>query len=160
MHLKITPPPPPKAAKVIPLLKAKVLSDPSNCRPICLLSVLTKPLARHVHENLTQFIEDRNLLHPFQSGFRLRHSCHKALTRVCDTWLATVNLAQNTGAVYLDLKKAFDLVDHTILLQKSVLGLQKPSTVSLLKSYLHDRTQRVFLKGNCSTAEVVNCRVP
>ena len=103
-------------------------------RPISLLSTLTKPLERHIHKHLTQFIYDRNISHPFQSGFRQRHPCHTALIRVCDTWLAAINQTQLTGAVFLDLKKAFDLVNHTILLQKLSIYLQNSSTMSLLKS--------------------------
>ena len=93
-----------KAAKNTPLPKAKDLSVPNNLRLISLLSILTKPLERHIHKHLTQFIEDRNLFHPFQYGFRQRHFCHTILTRVCDTWLTLVNQAQLTGAVFLDLK--------------------------------------------------------
>ena len=92
---KILFPPALKAAKVIPLPKAKDLSDPNDFRPISLLSILTKPLERHIQRHLTQFIEDRNLFHPFQSGFRQRHSCHTVLIRVCDTWLAAINQAQH-----------------------------------------------------------------
>ena len=63
-------PPVLKAAKVIPLPKVKDPSDPNNFRPISLLFILTKLLERHIHKHLTQFIEDRNLFHPFQYGFR------------------------------------------------------------------------------------------
>ena len=57
-------------------------------------------------------------------------------------------------------RKAFDLINHTILLQKLSVHLQNSSTVSLLKSYLQDRTQCVFLNGNYSTKGVVKCGVP
>ena len=87
-------PPAVKAAKVISLLKAKDLSDPNNFRAISLLFNLTKSLERHFHKHLAQFIEDRNLFHPFQSSFRQRHSCHTALIRVFDTWLAAISQAQ------------------------------------------------------------------
>ena len=141
---KKTFPPALKAAKLIPLPKAKDLSDPNDFRPISLLSILTKPLERHVHRHLTQFVEHQNLFHPFQSAFHQRHSCHTALIRVCDTWLATINQTQLTGAVFPDLNKAFDLVDHTILLKKLAIYLQNPSAASLLKSFLHNKTQSVF----------------
>ena len=95
-------PPALKAAKVIPLPKTKDLSDPNNFMPISLLSNFIKRLERHIHKHLTQFIEDRNLLYPFQSGFRQRYSCHTALIRVCDTWLVAINQAQITDAVFLD----------------------------------------------------------
>ena len=94
-------PPALKAAKVITLPKAKDVSDPKNFRPISLLSILTKPLERHIHRHLTQFIEDRNLFHSFQSGFRQRHSCHIALIRVCDTWLAAINQVQLLSLIHI-----------------------------------------------------------
>ena len=75
-------------------------------------SIQTKPLERHIHRHLTQFVENRNPFHPLQSGFRKRHSCHTALIRVCDTWLAAINQDQLTGADFLDIKKTFDLVDQ------------------------------------------------
>ena len=105
-------PPALKATKVIPLPKAKDLSDPNDFRLISLLSILTKSLERYIQRHLTQFIEDRNLFHPFQSGFRQWYSCHTALIRVCDTWLAAINKDQLTGADFLDIKKTFDLVDQ------------------------------------------------
>ena len=136
--------------------KPQDLSDPDNFRPVSLLSILTKPLERHIHKQLTQFIEleARNIFYPFQSGFRQRDSCHTALIRVCHTWLAAINQTQFTGAVFLNFEKAFDLVNHTILLEKLSVYLQNSSTVSLLKSYLQDRTECVFLNGNYSTKGV------
>ena len=95
-------PPALKAATVIPVTKTKDLADPNNFRPVSLLSILTKLLEMDVHKRLTQLIEDCNLFHPFQSGFRQRHSCHRALIRVCDTWFAAINLTQITNAVFLD----------------------------------------------------------
>lgn len=153
-------PPALKSAKVIPLPKTKDLTDPNNFRPISLLSVLCKPIERHIHKHLTQFIDDHSLFHPLQSGFRRHHSCHTALVRLCDTWLAAINQSKIAGVVFLDLKKAFDMVDHTILLQKLLLYVQNTSTVSFLGSYLQDRTQRVFLNGTYSTEGVVKCGVP
>ena len=109
--------------------------------------------------HLTQFIEDRHLFHSSHSGFRQGHSCHSTLIRVCDSLLTAINQVQCTGAVFLDFKKAFDLVNHTILLQKLSIYLQNSSTVSLFKSYLHKRIQRVFLHGDFSTEGQVKCGV-
>ena len=151
-----------KAAKVIPLPKTKDLTDPNTFRPISLLSILSKPLEKHIHKYLILFIEDHNLFHPFQSGFRRHHSCHTALIRLCDTWLSAINKTQVAGAVFLDLKKAFDLVDHSILQKKKkkFVYVQNLSTVSFLTSYLQDRTQRVFLNGQYSTEGIVECGIP
>ena len=110
--------------------------------------------------DLILFIEDHNLFHPFQSGFRRHHSCHTALIRLCDTWLSAINKTQVAGAVFLDLKKAFDLVDHSILLKRFFVYLQNLSTVSFLTSCLQDRIQRVFLNGQYSTESIVECGIP
>ena len=106
---------------------------------------------------LILFIEDHNLFHPFQSGVRRHHSCHTALIRLCDTWLSAINKTQVAGAVFLDLKKAFDLVDHSILLKKWFVYLQN---LSFLTSCLQDRIQRVFLNGQYSTEGIVECGIP
>ena len=71
-----------KAAKVISLPKTKDLTDPNNFRPISLLSILSKPLEKHIHKHLILFVEDHNLFHPFQSGSRRHHSCRIALLRL------------------------------------------------------------------------------
>ena len=110
-----------KAAKVIPLPKTKDCIDPNTFRPISLLSTLSKLFEKHIHKHLILFIED----HPFQSGFRRQRSCHTALIRLCDTWLSAVNKTQVAGAVFLDLKRAFDLVDHSIRLRKKLSSVSK-----------------------------------
>ena len=104
------------SAKVIPLPKT-ISTDLNDYRPISILSVLTKSLERHTHKHLTDFLETHHLLHSFQSGFRCGHSCQTEVTRLTDTWLSAFNNRQMLGAVLLDFRKAFGLVNH-ILLQK------------------------------------------
>ena len=105
-------------------------------------------------------MENHKLFHPFQSGFRRHHSCQTALTRLCDTWLSAINQGKITGAVFLDFKKAFDLVNHHILLKKLTLYLQNPTMVKFFKSYLQNRTQRVYLNGTYSTTGDITSGVP
>ena len=107
-----------KNAKVVPLPKTNVLSDPSNYRPISLLHVISKPLERHIHKHLLQYLENNKLIHQYQSGFRPDHSCHTAPTRLCDGRLSAINILEIVDTVFLDFKKAFDLVDHSNLLKK------------------------------------------
>ena len=83
-----------KNAKVVPLPKTNDLSDPSNCRPISLLPVIFKPLERHIHKYLLQYLENNKLIHQYQSGFRPDYSCHTALTRLCDGWLSAINSSE------------------------------------------------------------------
>ncbi|WP_419587318.1 endonuclease/exonuclease/phosphatase family protein, partial [Thiolapillus sp.] len=80
-----------KKAKVIPLPKVKDLSEPNNFRPISILPLLSKPIERHVHKHLLKFFNERDLLSHSQSGFRPKHSCHTALTKLFDNWLTAIN---------------------------------------------------------------------
>ena len=149
-----------KLAKVVPLAKSKDISDPNNFRPISLLSVVSKPLERHVQKHLLKFLEDHNLFYPFQSGFRHKHSCQSALIRLCDSLLSSINNDEVCGAVFLDFKKAFDLVNHSILLQKLALYVRHTPTIDFFQSYLDKRKQRVLVNGCYSQEGTVKCGVP
>ena len=153
-------PPPLKSAKVIPLPKSKVITDMNNFRPISLLSVLSKPLEKHVHKHLMQYLERNNLIYDFQSGFRRNHSCQTALIRMCDTWLSAINRNNIVGAVFLDFRKAFDCVDHNILISKLTSYLKNKLTISFFKSFLSNRTQRVFTNGMYSAPKEIKYGVP
>lgn len=149
-----------KCAKVVPLPKNKDLTDPNNFRPISLLPVLSKPLEKHIQKHLLEYIERMNLFHPFQSGFRPKHSCHTALSSLCETWLSAINEAEVTGALFLDFKKAFDLVDHSLLLKKLQCYLKDDSACAFFESYLSKRTQYVSVNCNTSSTDFVKSGVP
>ena len=78
-------------AKVIPLPSTNDLSEPNNFRPISILTLLSKPIERHIHKHLLNFLTEHNLLCQSQSGFRPQHSCHTALAKLCDNWLSAIN---------------------------------------------------------------------
>ena len=139
-----------KKAKVVPLPKSTDKTNPTNYRPISLLSVLSKRLEKHVHIYLNGYLEKRQLLHPFQSGFRRKYSCNSALARLTNSCLTAMNTSKVSGVVLLELKKAFDLVDHDILLKKLAIYLKNSSSLSFFKSYLHNKTQCVLLHGSYS----------
>ena len=108
-----------KKAKAVPLQKAKDLTDINNYRPISVLSSISKPLEKHVHKYLLKYLDRFNLIHTHLSGFRPQHSCQSALTCLVDRLLSSINDSELNGAVFLDLKKAFDLIDHHILLKNN-----------------------------------------
>ena len=118
-----------KKAKVVPLPKSTDKTNPTSYRPISLLSVLSKLLEKHVHIYLNDYLEKRQLLHPFQSGFRRKYSCNTALARLTNSWLTAMNKSEVSGVVFLDLKKAFGLVDHDIPLKKLAIYLKNSSSL-------------------------------
>ena len=149
-----------KQARVIPLPKCSDVTNLDNYRPISIISVISKPLEKHIHEHLTKYLESNDLFHKYQSGFRTGHSCHTALTRLHDTWLNALNNKNMVGAVFLDMRKAFDLVNHEILLEKLKLYLKNDSTISFLSSYLSNRHQTVYSNGSFSSLKTVSYGVP
>lgn len=147
---------------MIPVPKTTDLTNINNFRPISLLSVLSKPLEKHVHKHLLAFLEKRSLLHQHQSGFRPLHSCHTALLRMVNSWANDINDGNMAGAVFLDFRKAFDLIDHKILLQKLHIYLNKnsPAALNFFESYLASRRQTVYVNGNYSSEKDINLGVP
>ena len=117
-----------------------------------MLSVLSKPLERHVHNHLSTFMEKHNPFHTLQSGFRPKHSCHTALS--------AIDRSEIVGAVFLDFKKAFDLVNHTILQQKVRVYLNNSSVIPFFQSYLSDRPQYVCANGKLSAVGTIQSGVP
>ena len=77
-----------------------------------------------MHIYLNDYLEKRQLLHPFQSGFFSKGSCNTALARLTNSWLTDMNKSEVSGVVFLDLKKAFDLVDQDIILKKLAIYLK------------------------------------
>ena len=150
-----------KRARVTPLPKTKSIStDLNNYHPISILSVLTKPLERHIHKHLTDFLETHQLFHSFQSGFRRGHSCQTAVTRLTDTWLSAFNNRQMSGAIFLDFRKAFHLVHHDVLLNKLSTYNLGIASIAFLRSYLRDRLQCVLVNGTYSQETSITSGVP
>ena len=82
-----------------------------------------------------------DLIYDHHSGFRKQHSCHTAPTKIVDNWLTAINENKIVGSILLDLTKAFDLVNHEILINKlSSYGFSN-ETLSWFQSYLSNRQQ-------------------
>ena len=106
------------------------------------------------------YCEKNNLLYHLQSGFRSSHSCQSAVTTMLDSWLSAINQGELTGAVFLDLRKAFDMVNHTILLKKLSIYNLSINSIKLFQSYLSNRKQKVYLNGLYSSEKYIKHGVP
>ena len=148
-----------KTAKIIPLKKVKSPTSISEYRPIALLPILSKIFEKHINKHLMKFLEKRNLIHILQSGFRENHSCSTALNYITNSWLNSMNNGNMSGVVFLDFSKAFDMINHTILLEKLPLYLGK-STLGIFSSFLSNRSQQVYINGSLSKLGKVEFGVP
>jgi len=124
-------------------------------RPINKLPIYEKILEIIVHSQLVNYLENNNLLEEFQSGFRARHSCKTALQWVISSWKKNINEGKIVGIIFLDLERAFELVDRNILIEKLEWYGIKGVVSSWFKSYLENRTQRVKFSGMSSDFIIV-----
>ena len=153
-------PEPLKIAKLKPIHKGGPKSDPSNYRPISVLPVLSKIIEKHITKHIFAYLSKYDILHKSQSGFRKNHSCNTALISLLDEWLKNIDKGEITGAIFFDLRKAFDVVDHEILLQKLRLHNFDSRAMTWMQSYLSNRYQCIVTSKISSSLQQVKSGVP
>ena len=130
-----------KIARVIPIFKTGDVQEFSNYRPISILPQFSKILEKIFHSRLTSFLNDKQLLYEGQYGFRKKHFTSMAIFELVEEITTALDNSMSTVAVFIDLKREFDTVDHNILLNKlehyGIRGL----AFSWIQSYLTNRTQ-------------------
>ena len=107
-----------KLADVCPLFKSKDRCETNNYRPISLLLTLSKLLEKIICEKVYTFLDNTNQIYVSQYGFRSGHSCENAISELVSAVLKGFQSNKYTVGVFLDLSKAFDTLEHTILLDK------------------------------------------
>ena len=107
-----------KCARVTTLFKQSTSSDLNNYRPIPVISVVAKVFERIVYDQLYNFLSSEEIISKQQSGFRSLHSTVTALLEATDSWAFNIDRGYVNAVVFLDLKKAFDTVDHEIKLME------------------------------------------
>ena len=136
-----------KTANVTPIYKGGSKALPKNYRPISLTSHLSKLFERIVRTKLVNFLEKHNLLNNTQHGFRSGRSCLSQLLAHYDKIVEYMEHGFNVDVVYLDFAKAFDKVDHGILIRK-LKHLGVGGKVCLwIHQFLSGRTQTVVVNG-------------
>ena len=149
-----------KKAKVIPVHKSGPRDDPENHRPISILPVVSKVLERLIHGQLSAYLKRMNFLCENQSGFRRNHSTATAVTHFTDNILTNIDKGLITGTVFIDFSKAFDTVEHDILLNKLEHYGVCSQSLRWFKDYLHERKQTVPIDTERSDELAIVTGVP
>ena len=137
-----------KTAKVVPIFKNKgSIQDVNNYRPISLLSNIDKIFEKLIHSRVVKFLDQNNCLFNHQYGFRKKHSTTHTLVNLTELIRANMDKGIYSCGIFIDLQKAFDTVDHEILLTKlEHYGIRRVSS-RWFRSYLHNRQQFVSVSG-------------
>ena len=150
-----------KIARVTPIFKSGDNNTLGNYRPISVISVIGKIMEKIVHNQVQKYLLDNNILSNCQSGFRPKFSTQTALLNVTENWLSAIDNGDLVGVVMIDLKKAFDTVDHAILIQKLKMYGFDDMTVKWFENYLcSQRQQFTCINGIASSVRNVTCGVP
>ena len=149
-----------KVANITPVFKKGSQINVNNYRPISLLSVFNRILEKLMCKRLLEFINKNDILYNKQFGFRKKHSTTLAILSITDSIKSAIENNNYSCGIFLDLSKAFDTVNHQLLLSKldhyGIRGL----VGSWFSSYLNNRKQFVSLGSICSETLPISCGVP
>ncbi|CAB0032936.1 unnamed protein product [Trichogramma brassicae] len=140
-----------KTAAVIPLAKGSSVASPSDTRPISLLSELSKIVERIIHTQLSEYLSQSGLLDPGQHGFRPGHSTTTALLEITERARRAIDRREVSVLVSFDFSKAFDTIDHTILIRKLICSGCSDCVIEWFVSYLSGRSVCVRLEDGTHT---------
>ena len=149
-----------KIGKVIPIHKGGTIHDIGNFRPISVLSIFSKVFEKIVYTRLMSFLNTHDILSESQFGFRENPSTELAITYVVNKLLTAIEDKCISIGIFLDLSKAFDTVNHNLLLLKLEHYRIRGIALDWFKIYLSDRNQFVSFNGNKSELRPISCGVP
>ena len=107
-----------KLAKVVPLYKSKEMDIVLNYRPNSLLITTSKVLEKIIYKGVYSYLERNNILYNSQYGFRTNHNCEQVIMELVLRLLHARERGEHSVGIFLDLSKAFDTLNHTVLLSK------------------------------------------
>ena len=146
-------------AKVVPVFKKGDPEIRSNYRPISLLPIFSKMFKKLVYKRLFSFVTCNKIIYPLQFGFQENHSIDHALISMTETIRRSLDNKIYGCGVFIDLQKAFDTVNHKILLSKLEHYGIRGNALGLFQSYLTNRMQFVSIRGKDSYPLGITCGV-
>ena len=149
-----------KTASATPIHKSGSKSDLNNYRPISVISVFARLLEPLAHDQLSEFLKVDNILTSSQTTFRKLYSTATSLISSTDHWQENIDNNQMNLTIFLDLRKAFETVDHNIFIQKLNSYGTADRAGDWFESYLKNRTQFCTLNRNNSKPKKVTCGIP
>ena len=149
-----------KIAQIIPVFKKGDKENIENYRPISILPVFSKVLERIMYNLLYEYFMNNNLLPEHQFGFQINNSTEHAILQFTRDITQNLDNGKSTLGVFIDLSKAFDTVDHQILLKKLKHYGVNEKTLAWLRSYLFQRKQCIENSNNMKYLLETDCGVP
>ena len=149
-----------KVARLLPLFKKGPRNLAENYRPISILPTISKLMERIMYDQLYEYLNENSLLSDHQFGFRKFHSTASALLDCTNSWYMNMDRKMFNLVVFLDLKKAFDTVNHDILVRKLELYGITGNALSMIKSFLTNRKQKCQLGDVITSESSVTCGIP
>ena len=149
-----------KTAEVIPIFKAGSKTDVLNYRPISLLNPFSKLFEKCLYDRFNNFFTLNKIINEKQFGFKRNCSTENAILNTITEVSNNLEQKKSTLSIFLDLRKAFETVDHSLLLHKLRQYGIRGSALELIKSFLNNRMQYVLANGVKSSCRKVTCGIP
>ena len=149
-----------KIAIISPIHTSGCKTECNNYRPISVLSAVANLFEKLISNQFSVYLETNGILTQQQAGFRKNDSTETSLLNNTNKWLINVDKGYLNGVIFLDLKKAFDCVDHSILIKKLELYGGRRNALRWFQSYLTNRAQMCKIGRTLSQSRVIRRGVP
>ena len=149
-----------KSQIIIPIHKKGPKTKPENFRPVSLTSHIIKIFERVLRSIIVKYLEENALLNPNQHGFRQNHSCVTQLLSYINIIFDNLTNDSETDSIYIDFSKAFDKIDHNILINRLKYYKITGKYLEWITQFLKNRTQTVYINNTYSYSTPVRSGVP